>query len=588
MVLVLAIVSSLGQLALPVLAADTEQYQRKYITFFQAEDMPLNAFLIQTFQTGLPRFSYHLLAPSGPTELLTFLQAVKRYQKEHAGELAAKTEADSVQFGDKVVPWSETKRIMDSAYVAAPVWAYSPIVLTGPHHHKEANPPYWAIHAESTLSLTLTMFKLASDVPEQYSQNQQAWSLVREIKIGDTDKLLGMIKEQTGVEINLDDPLQAAAFLEALKQLPGYGDALQKVVSSNPAEYMQGAVQQQVTAASLVSLLTDIKKQPDFVLKGQVTAAEMKENKVTVGFGAKETPASLGVKMDHGYKIIEYRQQGDKEVPVEVGFMKIRQINQQDAQAQPIIVARDFEIGDQYKEYPKTGVQVSIKGGTSSLGLMSVSPFPTINPLTGQPMVESEQMFSPFGELSVEYSLAPLFGVSELYAILNGGAGMVTKPNPMAQIPGQFPGQFPTTGVLPGQEPQATVVLGELGVKKKWYFRQLIVSAELRGGMMMGLLQDPALSQTFQQPGFGQPTFGQPGFGQPVQTETLNQSTFGGTLLVGGHYQLTPDWILGLDLGWRFYMNGGALWSGNLGPRQLTYGLSSNGPVIQLFANYAL
>lgn len=522
-------------------AADIEQYRRKYISFFPSEDSSLDEVLQAGMGAELPRFTYQMMKPTD-MDLLTFLQAVKRFQKEHAGELAALKEKDNIKFGDKVVPWSETKQVMESAYVFSPEWRFSDIRLTGPHKHEQNKSTYWAVHAESDLDLSLDIFKLTGEEPSKYATEEERWTLTKELKLNNLDSLLRKIKEATGVEIDMDNPLHRPLVLEALKLLPEFSD----IEDEEPSEYLADEVEAAVNEDSFGALATAIKRLEDFILKGDVTAADMKADQVKIGFGDKETPASLGVKMDHGYKLIEYRMQNGQEVPVEVGFMKVRELGADKVSAQPIIVARDYELGDQVKEYPKSGINVGLKAGTTSLGFSG----------TGEP----QNMFSPQVQLDIESNMASLTGVSELYGTLTGGVAL--------PVTAKFDSNVSALG--------ATV---EIGVLKKFYMRQLIFNAGIRGGVLMGFLKAPSSSvlNTGLDSSF-------------VPGESYSNMGFGATALIGLHYQATADVIFGLDLGYRIFMGSNEWKTGkdskasdaNLG------GLSSNGPVINLFANFAL
>ena len=154
--------------------------------------------------------------------------------------------------------------------------------------------------------------------------------------------------------------------------------------------------------------------------------------------------------------------------PREIGWVKVRARAEDHVFSQPIIVGRDFELGDQVVEYPKAGFGINLRGGLSSNG----------------------DILGGGGALDLDFNIGPAFDVSELYFSLTGG---------------YYNG----------------LILGELGLQQKWYMRQLIFALAGRAGGAFG--EDDAGG--------------------------------GVTGLLGLHWQATPEFVIGLDGGWRFYSN---------------------------------
>jgi len=274
----------------------------------------------------------------------------------------------------------------------------------------------------------------------------------------------------------------------------------------------------------LQELTAKLKRNPDFAIKGQVMGQDPKTQRVTLSLPEGETTGSLGVHLDQGYKILEY--QGPEKGQKEIGFLKLRALAEKEVFAEPILMSRPFEAGDQYQEYAKTDWQVNLKGGIGSL---------TLDPRLGP------QDFQPEGSLEILYSLARILGWSETYFQLNGSLGQLAQG---------------TNSLL--------ALSAELGLSKRFYFQQWVLALGLRVGQM-----NASLSQG--------------------QTQgSLSQSLLGGTAFAGLYYQATPDLILGLDAGWRYYPADSTQWKGPQQAVNLGYGLESNGPVAALFLNYQL
>ncbi|MBT9548236.1 MAG: hypothetical protein IV090_22790 [Candidatus Sericytochromatia bacterium] len=498
---------------------ETEVYQRKYISFFQTQLTPLNRHAVQWFLKDLPRFNYNLIGSEINGDLLSFLKLVKRYQQENAGQMAATQEKQDAKIGDKVIPWSETQRIMRAAYVFNPDWSYSPIKVTGPHLHKTRDKgEYYAIHVNSTLKLNLNIFKLLNEQPEKYAEIPQTWDLTKEIVVGSSN----------------------SEYLSEYKPLE----------QENPARYMLPTAlkvfeeeKKEPEKAMSYLVITEVKKLEDFILKGDVRKADMPKDDIRLGFGEKETPRSLGVNLDDGYKIWETRQVGGKEQKQEVGFMKVRGFLETEAQAQPIIVGRDFEMGDQIKEYPKAGILPTIRLGTTAVGLGGSTAYPV-----------QGSWFVPQASYDTEYNMARLLGISELYNTLHFSMNW----------PVNYPiNRFRNTGVISG--------LIEVGTVKRFYLRQWIFSAGIRGGYLIGaLINHP-----------------------DAQTTVPTQASLGITPTLGIHYQATPDLMFGLDLGARIYPGFGLAdkesweYKEDGFTRDVTFPmLSSVGPYLTFFGNY--
>ncbi|MGV3524903.1 MAG: hypothetical protein ACO1RX_11800 [Candidatus Sericytochromatia bacterium] len=538
----------LFQVAVPprAAAAELETYQRKYISFFQAQETPFNGMLLRGLKQELPRFDYHVLTTSGGGGLSEFLQEVRRYQKENAGELANRQETETLRFGDRVVTWSDTRRIMDSAFVFAPNWSWTPIELTGPHPISSAGGQTWVLRAESNLQLQLDIYKASGGDVGSQSNINQAWRVRKEIPINDMDQLLTVVKQVTGVDIDINNPVQQSLVLDVIKKIPTF----QQLLQEDPAVYLGEEGLRALANGSYAALANELKQQPAFALKGGIENVSMKDDQLTINLG--QPSADLGVGLDDGYKILESRQSGGREETVEVGYAKVRKLDSGILQLQPIIVGRDYEIGDQVKEYSKLGLNMSLNLGTSPIWLNS--------PSQQFGAFDVANLFKPSAELQIEYSLAKLIGLSETFLTLHGGASL---PVTQSFLDLQQPSQIPGIQVNPLSE--ALGITGELGLAKRWYIRQWIISAGVSGGALLGLLMNTQNPQVFDLP---------------------MTTSFGGTLRLGVQYQITPDFIMGFNTGFRYFGDG--YWSTSAGgfPQPIALPpLSSWGPLLHLYTS---
>lgn len=520
-------------------AADLEEYQRKFISFYQNRPVSYDKYIIQGFQRELPRFDYQLLGTGGADNLLEFLRLVKLYQQENAGQLASKQEGDNIKIGDKVVTWSDTKRIMDSAYVFSTDWIWDDPDL-GNLRRKSKNSSTWLIDLQADLKLELDIFKLSGSEPTLYNSMNTSWRISKTYEISGFDDILEAISDATGGVADPENIAIQGMIVEVLKQLPFYADLLDQ----DPQTTLRAEAEAKLANDGSTGLATDIKRLNDFILKNQIESANMTADQVQVKLMGSETVDTLGIGLDHGFKVIEYRLQNGQEVPVEVGFAKVRELDASKFRLQPIIVGRDYEAGDQMIEHPKSGWGIGFSLGTVPLGF------------EGQ---TEQNQFVPQASLDVEVNLAEATGISELFFTFLGGLALPQQANlSQANVP---------SGISVAAGTSALPIDLEIGLMKRWYMRQLIFSLGLRGGVLASSLLGTGLENT--------PT----------------AMALGGGAYAGLHYQASADMILGLNLGWR-YFTGSEYMVGTPGegaPRsRVAYpGLNSNGPLIQAFMNFS-
>ncbi|MBF2054985.1 MAG: hypothetical protein IGS03_16175 [Candidatus Sericytochromatia bacterium] len=198
----------------------------------------------------------------------------------------------------------------------------------------------------------------------------------------------------------------------------------------------------------------------------------------------------------------------------------------------------------------RLGLNVVLRGGTAPLWLNGQFS-QTFGP-------DPAAYFTPQFQLDLEYEIGRLFNFPGFYLSLGGGSSTPIQQSLMDQGGG---GQF-----QPMPSPSALAIVGELGLGYLWNLHPFQIHFGLRGGMLYGLLMEPF------------PT-------QPGMTSTMS---FGGGALVGGRWNITPNFFLGLDLGGRFYSPGFWANSGFGFPQPVQFPpLTSFGPLIQVSAGLA-
>lgn len=428
----------------PVAAAPDSQiqrYQRKYISFFYPQDYPLNEALANAFQRGFPRFDYHLISTSLSMSFDEFLDQTRAYQEKVAGDIAAGREVKDPRFGDKVVSWSETQKIAKSAYVFVPVWKLGEISIDGPYATDTSKPlaAAWKIDAKSDASVKMAIWNLAGNSPQKVKTISDSWTVTRNQALTiPLDQVILAAQQYnrtaaTKDQIKLSESLsstQREGLLKHLRENTRLNQQMSEIEEQDPYTYMMPSA---VKSIGYGSVIGSIQRMDEFLIRAEVDNPDMQKDRVSVKLGEGETAKSLGIGLDSGYKLVEYVKGESK--PREIGYMKIREIDKSTLFGQPIIVGRDFELGDQIVEYPKAGFGINLRGGVNLDGSFS--------------------KLGGGGGIDLDFDIGPAFGVSELYFDLSGG---------------YFNSYF----------------LIEAGLYKKWYWRQLFFDLGLRAGGSIG------------------------------------------------------------------------------------------------------
>lgn len=474
-----------------------QHYQRKYISFFYPQDFPLNQALANAFSRDFPRFDYHLASTSAQMSLQEFLALTQTYQEQMAGQLAANQEIRDPRFGDKAITWSETQKIAHAAYVFVPHWTFSEIDIDGPYPSDAKKPGQdWYLNATTQVSLQLSILSLQEQKTQDDKTVRSSWNVSRDKVLRLRSSDIRAAAEQVGDKkhpIDLSKSLSSSdrsKILRALRKVHRIDSSIRQIEAQDPYVYMMDSA---VHSMSYGWVIGDVRRLPAFLIRAEVAAADMDQDQVDVVLSEGENSQTLGIKMDASYKIVENLTDGNK--PREIGWLKVRQWQEAHLLSQAIIVKRDFELGDQVVEYPKSGIGLNLWGS----GLLTPIPKQGLGrPSTSQ----AGSLGTGLGlGLDLDADLGPWLGLSEFYLSVSGGA---------LSLLGHTDDGFQAYNGF----------LLELGLEKKWYWRQLILALSLRGGGW---------------------TLGD------------DQASLGLAGLIGLHWQSSPDFGYGVNLGWRQY-----------------------------------
>lgn len=474
-----AVLVPLLNLSLPLAPALAQaNQQQRQMAILPTQDTPLNGVLSQALRQAFPLITPLLLTQAQTVPPGPFLAEFKRWQKEHSGELPLLQDSAMVRVGELDVPGLDVRRLALAAYALVPNWSQGPLNLTGPHKRQGQDGEYWSIDVESVLTLNLSVFKTSGDYAQLAGAPTQSWTVRKEIPIPDMDRLVALVSQATGVDVDLNSPSQAALVLDTLKKVQTF----QEIQAAEPMAYLEAEINQQISAARFETLVAGLQS--------------------VEGFGNKtaEAPPSPGG-----------RKGG-------------------------------------------LGLTPILKLGTGTLGMLSFMP----------------QYFVPQGQLDLEYDIGALFGFPEFMLTLSGGATLPQAAFSLTQS--AFPGFGVPGGGLANPQAQVLAYNAEMGLLKRFSMGQWSFSAGLRGGLLGAVIMN-ANSQ----------------FPNPLQPDP-SAMAFGGTALLGAAYRLTPEWIIGLDAGFRYF--DGGRWEMNTGgfaqPFQnlIQNPLQSIGPVLGLYAGY--
>ncbi|MBF2053900.1 MAG: hypothetical protein IGS03_10620 [Candidatus Sericytochromatia bacterium] len=128
---------------------------------------------MQAFARELPRFGYHSLDLPAGTTLDDFVAQVAAHQQAHAGELAAAREVPSLRFGDKLVSWGETQRIMNAAFVMVRQWQFGELELKNLRNDDGK----WLVDLSAPLTLGLSIQQIREGAAQPYASAYEQWTI---------------------------------------------------------------------------------------------------------------------------------------------------------------------------------------------------------------------------------------------------------------------------------------------------------------------------------------------------------------------------------------------------------------------------
>ena len=542
------------------LPGQIQRYSRRSIALYQGENNPLNETLLGLFRRHLPRFDYPVIT-SKDIPFKDFVAQAYARQQRSAGALTARQTPVHQRFGEPLVSWSRTQRLMDSALVLVPEWRFSAFEVEPPEYMRGPEGSFWHLPVKGHLDLRLSIYALKASGPELLTVKEADWGLNQAIPLKDMDTLRKRMQEQLG---QAPYPEDGEAFLRALRKISPFdrtlegtnGETLMLPIAAeiletelNPPQKMAALA---LTAGGLAlkgvalpSLRAEEQEEMTHLAHGLMMLYEFErlfarlrqlnafqlvgaldpvdEHRVKLELPLKETPASLGMLQDSAYQVIEYKEIQNGWQPEVVGLVRFREVKNKQVLGQTIFSRRPFELGDQYVEYPQTRFQFETDAGILPVAL------------------GSDSQWLPNVSAGINYSLAPDWGLSETYLNLRGSWGW---------------GLFENAGE--SFEPQ--IFTTHLGITRRWTFWQWVWSIGLSGGLMYGQMDQ--------------------------NSESFSQTIPGARVWTGLGFQLTPEMLIAAELDWQNYLGLGNTWRGDEGAEDLGVGLSSGGPGGRLSFQY--
>jgi hypothetical protein len=316
------------------LNAAMEEYDRKSISIFKLDVLEGAALATQQdvdqiykliFEkfTGMGRFDYNPI-PAGVTDPAQLFAIVKEYTAAKIEERAAKQwDIKNEYYGSNFITGENVDKILNGAYIFFPT--LETFVVT----KKKDSDDFTA-----SLSVILEVYSATNtgtvDAP------------VWEPQLVSTVRAVGSNALGALFDINLKGEKKDKR-LEAVKS---------------------------ATNGMLMFLEKEVRKMEAFQIKALVTKAEPKKDQISFNFGK-----NVGVNMDDAYRVGFFeKDKAGKEKFVETGFMKVRNVKDQESVSQLLIVTNPkrekeeelFNEYDQVYEYPLVGLNIFVNAGANS------------------------------------------------------------------------------------------------------------------------------------------------------------------------------------------------------------------------------
>ena len=122
--------------------------------------------------------------------------------------------------------------------ILQPRWTWGELVLTGPHSNGEA----WVIRAEAELNLELTVTEVNSGSTGERKILRRNWRVSKDIPIRNTEQLLAVVKQASGLEADLYNNSHREKVLEVVRQIP----AFKELLALEPSVYLGGVSEEKI------------------------------------------------------------------------------------------------------------------------------------------------------------------------------------------------------------------------------------------------------------------------------------------------------------------------------------------------------
>ncbi len=387
--------------------------EKTFVSVLQPGDHPLYSLVTRRFQQQ-GRFNFLPIdyGSGNSIDIKDFIARFQQYQRENAGKLAGKGAPD-FKFGNVTITGKQIDKMVKSSFVIVPTWRSTPVVLGKEEViSNDDGTVTKKVKASAQLELQAEIISASSGVA--------LGKLVRSEEVART------------LTVTLGGPLGGSE--------TAY-EAAKEQVANRPVFV---ALNEETLATAdkvMTFIMTDTRKLEAFRLRTFFGAS--KDNQLTFQAGS-----SLGVVHDSPFDVIRKVETDKGSNYEEVGFIKIRDLGENQATFQTIRDSVGFEEGDLLVEHPQSGYF-----GNLRFGILSYDPFGgSANRIAPAVMIGGE---SDLGTLMRQN------GLSETYATADFNLALGASGNVGAQ----------------------TLV----GIKKQFYLYQFVLSLGLKGGYLAEL-----------------------------------------------------------------------------------------------------
>ncbi|MEZ0371783.1 MAG: hypothetical protein ACAI44_22015, partial [Candidatus Sericytochromatia bacterium] len=228
--------------------AQSENHSRPIAAVVTPKPMSLNNLLMQVLRKELPAFEPVLISTPFAGETAQLLADLA--QAEDNPLLPN-------SFGGQEFPEAEAGWLKHAELVIVPRWTYSDVTLSGPHAPAQEW-EFWSLRAESDLDLSVDVYRRGQSAP--VASFKESFKPGKTIPIRDLDQLLKLVKDVSGVEVDITNSLHQALVLDVLRKLPSF----KQILSEDPASYLIAESTQAVTASGLRAISAGFRAQKGF------------------------------------------------------------------------------------------------------------------------------------------------------------------------------------------------------------------------------------------------------------------------------------------------------------------------------------